>query len=180
MVYVFWAVYIMQIWILHGPRSEKRLYPDLNDISQHGSINWIFFNWAVREIHKTDQTENALDTKCVFVCVDTREREREREREKKRETDRTNLRAHLAKYVWFWLPTCEKCQLLSLHLKLLWRLLGCIKAFHLASSLENIFSQRKSALIIESAASSLLVFFGTSFKWLSKAPLCISKWSYWF
>lgn len=179
MVYVFWAVCIMQIWILHGPHSEKRLYPDLNDISQHASINWNFFFstelWekSIKQIKlKTHWTQS------VCLCVWTQKRERERE--KKRETDRTNLRAHLAKYVWFWLPTCEKCQLLSLHLKLLWRLLGCIKAFHLASSLENIFSQRKSALIIESAASSLLVFFGTSFKWLSKAPLCISKRSYWF
>lgn len=65
---------------------------------------------------------------CVCVCIYKREREKKRGRE--RETDRTNtnLRAHLAKRMWFRLPTWEKCQLLSLHLKLLWRLLGCIKA----------------------------------------------------
>ena len=81
----FCAVCIMQIWILHGPRSEKRLYPDRSDISQHGSINWIFFNWAVREIHKTDQTENALDTKCVYVCVCVCGHKRERERKEERD-----------------------------------------------------------------------------------------------
>ena len=58
----------------------------------------------MREIHKTDQTENSPDRKCVCVCKREREkkglRERERERERKRLTAQT-LRAHLAKHMWF-------------------------------------------------------------------------------
>ncbi len=83
--FMFYTLCIMQIWILHGPHSEKRLYPDLIFHSMAQLIE--FFNWAVREIHNTDQTENAMDRKSarVCVCVYVHEREKKRGREKERD-----------------------------------------------------------------------------------------------
>lgn len=113
------------------------------------------------------------------VCGLAKESKQARHTEK--ETDRTNWRVHLAYVVR--LPTYEKCQLLSVHLKLLWMHQGCIKAFHLPAPME-MFSRskkkKKSALIIKTRASTLLVFFRTSFKLLSDWLPSIPKWIYWF